>query len=455
MNIVTDFLYNKNNLAICIFPSDALHHKDLEKRMTDYTYFYALRFKSIADKIDILFADSIDQGLKLHKGYDHILFMAAGVRIYDSSILIDVNNVINSNPYYMAAGHILHWGDDWYELHHQFVLVNVGNWKKSGSPVYGDWKPDVDRLPEILRSEENFHDDYTPLWVKPTGIMSQTYHSKQGWNFIGQAMTHGFQIVNWDETIRNKRTYYYPETNSEIMYQCITNRKHDPAITNPNQRKLINEVIGLNNQVWILNSEEMDIIAKGKKYECIALPASGFKFLDIFKSNALTPSGKIIIYDFNQISIDWIKHLHKNKSNDIRHLVASFSHNKELKWFGINNPTVLNPKGEVNVRFEKDFKKTRNYFGGDDKFYQYLDMFRNSEVEFIHTDLLENNQNLLDAIGDKKSIFHISNIFATDFLAARVGLKAMKESFGNFLNAVNRNTRVVGLSPYNETLGYD
>jgi len=455
MNIVTDYLNNTNKLAICIFPSDVLQHKELEKMMTDYTYFYALRFKTICDRIDILFAESIDQGLQLYSGYKHLLFIAAGVRIYDSSIIFDVNDVINNNPYYMVAGHVLHWGDDWYEMHHQFVLVNTENWKKSGKPAYGGWSPDVDRLPVILRSDENFHDDYTPLWVKPNGQMASTYHSKQGWNIISQAMVHGFQVISWDSTIRNKRTYYYPETNSEVLYACIKERRHDPVITNPNQRKLINEVIGLNNQVWVLNSEDMDILSNDKKYDAVALPASGFKFLDVFRSNALKEGGKLIIYDFNSTSIEWIKHLYTNTSKDLRQLISTFDKNTELKWFGINNPPVLNPMGQLSWKFNKDLSATIIYFGGEDQFWEYVENFRNSNVEFIQADLTSSYQNLLEAIGSGQCLLHISNIFATDFLAARIGLTEMQKCFTEFTAAVNRNTRVVGLSPYNEAIGYD
>ncbi len=455
MNIVTDFLQNTNKLAICIFPSDVLQHKELEKLMTEYTYFYSLRFKTICDRIDILFAESIDQGLQLYSGYKHLLFMAAGVRIYDSSIIFDVNDVINNNPYYMVAGHVLDWGNDWYEMHHQFVLVNTENWKRAGKPLYGGWDPDVDKLPVILRSEENFHDDYTPLWVKPTGQMFSTYHSKQGWNIIAQSMVHGFQVVSWDSDIRNKRTYYYPETNSETFYKCIMERRHDPAITNPNQRKLINEVIGLENQVWVLNSEEMDILAKNKKYDAVALPASGFKFLDIFRSDALKENGKVVIYDFNKTSLQWIEHLYKSRSTDIRHIITTFEKNSELKWYGISNPPVLNVTGHLTTKFVKDFKTTLTYFGGEEQFWEYMSSFRSSSVEFVQTDLTANYQNLLDTLGTGDVLLHISNIFATDFLAARLGLEEMQKRFKQFVDSVNKNTRVVGLGPYNEAVGYD
>jgi hypothetical protein len=142
MNIITDYLVNKNNIAVCIFPSDTLEHVAIKQKMLDYTLFFALRFRSFTDKLDIVFADNIDDGLTKYQDYNHMLFMAAGMRIYDSTILFDVDEVINNNPNYLAAAHILEWGNDWYELHHQFVLVNVKNWIAAGTPKYGGWAPD-------------------------------------------------------------------------------------------------------------------------------------------------------------------------------------------------------------------------------------------------------------------------------------------------------------------------
>ena len=450
MNIITDYIYNANNIAICIFPGDGLNHPHLKPKMVSYTLFFALRFKSFTNKLDIVFADSIDAGLKTYSNYNHILFMAAGVRIYDSSILVDIDKIIYKNPNYMVAAHILEWGNDWYELHHQFVLVNIKNWITAGRPEYGGWKPDVDVLPVIERSKENFHDHYTPLWIKPTGEHIWTYHEKQGWNFIGSAFDNGFDVINWDHNIRSKRTYYYPETNSNLFYDCLINKKHHPDITNPNQRKLINEVIGIKKQVWILNSEDMDIMAKGQKYDVVALPASGFKYLDVFKSSALNPGGKIVIYDYNQTSLDWIKSLYKSKSVDFRQMIDAFPRNKELKWYGINNPDILTPKKSLCKEFVDSFQKTIDYFKGETNFLNYLKQFRSTPVEFIKTDLINDFDNLIAALGDGSSMLHISNIFATDYLNAAIGLNEMDNSFKKLIKSVNKQTRIIGLTPHNE-----
>ncbi len=132
MDKINDSFSNDINLSICIFPADTLHNDELSERMIDFTKFYAYRINEISNNsIPIFIENSIDDALNNnHEKYDHILFMAAGVRIFDSSIIFDIKKEILATPNYMAAGHILEWKENWYELHHQFVLVNTKNWIK-------------------------------------------------------------------------------------------------------------------------------------------------------------------------------------------------------------------------------------------------------------------------------------------------------------------------------------
>lgn len=446
MIVVERTFVNDINIAICIFPSDMLKHRQLEELMTDYTTFYAHRLEEVSFNLDIVYAPSIDQGLEQYADhYKHILFMAAGVRIYDSSILLDIVDEIKRTPNYLAAAHILEWKEKWYELHHQFVLVNTDNWKKIDKPKYGGWASAVDDIVVVERSAENFHDDYTPLWIKDTGNRKPQLHCKQGWNFIDKALKAGLEIINWNQKIRSKRTYYYPETSSFAFYHSYKNRKIMPGVTNFNQLRLINEMVtGVGHQVWAINSEHMYVHNRGRQYEIVALPASGFKYLDVFQSNALTSNGEILIYDYNQISLDWIKHIYTSKSHDIKELVETFEHTSNLKWFGQDNPPIITD-GVLAAGFLEGFKKTVEYYQGN--FNHYLNQFRSTPVKFIRTDLVQDYFNLLNEIADSKCLLHISNIFSTDFLIGLYGLKGSQSRYDKFISFLHPNTRVIGHNP--------
>ena len=446
MNIVKGKFNNNIKLAVCIYPCDLLKNIELEEIMTDYTSFYAYRLQQVSSNLDILYVKSIDDALEKYKDqYDHLLFMAAGVRIYDAEIIIDIAKEIDNHPNYLAAAHILDWKDKGYELHHQFVLINLINWKKINRPLFGNRISKEEELVIIDRSEENFHDDYTPLWIRNSGRIGLQRHSFPGWNFINAAFQNNLEIINWNQSIRDKRTYYYPETDTLVFLNAYKTRKQDSSITNFNQRRLISELeSGVGDQIWAINSEHMHIQNANVKYNKIILPASGFKYLDIFKSNALTDSGKIVIYDYNPKSLEWIKHIHSSTSTDITELVSTFKYNTNLIWFGYNNPPIIK-NGRIAKSFLDSFNTTVDFFDG--KFYDYLTEFRNTEVEFIQTDLINDYLNLVNAIGDSKALLHISNIFATDFLVALIGMSGLETALNNFINILHPNTRVIGQHP--------
>jgi hypothetical protein len=446
MNIVCNSFINNIKLAICIYPCDILKHRELKELMIDYTSFYAYRLKEVSRQLDILYANSIDQALKKYKDqYNHILFIAAGVRIYNAKIIIDIAKEIDSHPNYLAAAHVLDWKDNGYELHHQFVLVNVINWKKINCPTFGNRQPKQEELIVVERSVENFHDDYTPLWIRGSNRKQLQWHRYPGWNFINSAFQNDLEIINWNQTIRNNRTYYYPETDSDLFFKAFKNRRSDAAITNFNQHRILSELeTGVSDQIWAINSEHMHVQNKNKKYEKVILPASGFKYLDVFKSNALTNNGKIIIYDYNPKSLAWIKHIHSSTSNDITELIRTFKHNTDLKWFGYDNPPIIQ-NNIVAKDFLDSFNTTVEFFDG--KFYEYINNFRNTEVEFIQTDLVNDYLNLLNAIGDSKALLSVSNIFATDFLVGVLGLNGIETALDNFVNISHPNTRIIGQHP--------
>jgi hypothetical protein len=451
MNIITTPFVNDINLAICIFPADTLHHAELEERMMDYTTFYALRFSQLCDQqmpLEVYHAASIEAGLQdLCKKYDHILFMAAGVRIYDISIILDIKKVITDNPNYFVAAHILDWKDKWYELHHQFILVDTKKWIAAKNPVYGGWIEQTEELPIIERSKENFHDDYTPLWIKFTGRYEIQTHQKQGWNFINQAARNNYDIINWDGKIRAKRTYYYPESNSDDFLKALKTLSIS-ASANFNQKNIISQIKNIGSQIWVLNSENMDLELNGETFDTIALPAAGFKFLDVFYKKSLTNNGKLILFDYNEKSIAWLKYVYTENRN-IEELFLDFEFKSDFKFL---EGAVFGNKSDGSLAFTKPFvdslQKTKEFFGGEDNFKNLVQEFRNlKNVEFIKADLFSDSESLTNNLVEKTAI-NISNIFCTDFSIAYYGMSQTTDKLRNFIGSLKTETLILGQDSY-------
>jgi hypothetical protein len=124
----------------------------------------------------------------------------------------------------------------------------------------------------------------------------------------------------------------------------------------------------------------------------------------------------------------------------------TFPHKNYLIWFGHNNPAIL-ANNKLDKTFLTSFQITVDYYGGQQKFLKYLKEFRNSNVSFVQTDLYFNPYNLITKLDIKKSLVHISNIFATDYMIANIGLEQSYQYLTNFVNILHPNTRVVGHTP--------
>ena len=442
---------NKINLAICIFPCSFLRNKKLEEKFMKYTEFYVNRAQCLLD-FEYHKVRSIDDGLrKFANTYDHILFLAAGVRLYNESVLFDVIDMIketlkpDSQPY-LAGAHILDWKENYYELHHQFILVNSKSWINLNSPEFGTTTPGDTELPVINRSKENFHDDYTPYWVRPTGDFEIQHHERQGWGFIDAAFRGGYSILNWDKKIRDKRTYYYPESNSERFLECIEKRIVDHNL-NFNQRNFLMMDEDVDKQVWVLNSERVKLINEGDHYKCknikkVILPAAGLKPLSVFHQNFAADDFEFVIYDYSETSINWMKYLYKNKSYDFAKMVMEFKDREYLRV--IHQTTIISNTGELIKPFFDSLERSIAEFGGEDNYKKYLDKFRSTKISFVRLDLINNFEKLLPYLNSTGNYISISNIFCTDYVNAFADLDHVRERFALLIKSLPEDTYFAG-----------
>lgn len=218
---------------------------------------------------------------------------------YDYAVVFSTGNeFINGNEFFQSvselikqdffiAGHILDRGDAYYELHQQCYIVNLKHFRNLGNPLVGKQHLGFKHeqvAPE--RSLENYHDDYTPLWILP-GKLTRCYnHQCHGWNLIKVGLENNLPILVFDSTIRNSKKHFYPESPKDFyknlswayrrLYYC-------------------KEVF-----VHSSNTEEMHL--PEKRYKQIITPASGTWFTEY--SNNET---RIVMYDYNQKSLDYWK----------------------------------------------------------------------------------------------------------------------------------------------------
>ena len=155
---------------------------------------------------------------------------------------------------YSLIGHLLDKSDQYYELHEQCFVISVEAYNAVGAPVYNGG--DDAELQNVSRSEENFHDGYTPLRVFAAEGKSMFKNIKDGALIISKLLEHGYNIRPWTEEERKHKFYLYNdiamkygsylriETNmTDTVFNCAT----EPLIseTMPTVQKIITPANGL------------------------------------------------------------------------------------------------------------------------------------------------------------------------------------------------------------------
>jgi hypothetical protein len=134
------------------------------------------------------------------------------------------------------------------------------------------------------RTTNNYHDDYTPREIVPGTILTDYQHMCHGWNILSKAFDNNLPVVVFDDSVRNNKIHFYPESPKDFYKQLgwayhRLNYCRDTFVHTD-------------------NTETVDLPIK--KYKQIVTPASGMWF-----TNYLEPDATVIMYDYNQASLDY------------------------------------------------------------------------------------------------------------------------------------------------------
>lgn len=195
---------------------------------------------------------------------------------------------LENNPNFAVAGHILDKGDKFYELHHQCFIVNMDWWRANGRPLIGNEELNTTwSTVKPIRSEENWHDGYTPHWIAQ-GNSTENYTGRRfGWNIINTALKTGYGVVSFDEALRDGKYYLYPEVAGDFhskisdVLESLQGYSHFAANTETPPDKL-------------LDTDMQGVICT----------AGGMTPLLTSYIAGLKPGGKLTIFDFSPISLE-------------------------------------------------------------------------------------------------------------------------------------------------------
>ncbi len=280
---------------------------DLDVRLAELTSFFTVFSFNVAIQ-EIAFAQSLDAALAAGTK-DFCLIQNCGHIFYGyDQLSFDIKAALDACEF--MTGHIMDRGGYFY-MHDQCLLVNRRAWERLGKPRFG--MPEIGQKNVTLpyRSIENVHDNYTPLYLEPTGKeIAVNARFGYGWNAISAGLAGNARILNWPAAVRKaKRHCYAYYGDAKEWIQALADVIAAPP-TNDAQLKIVVNFLrntpdkeGAAKKVFVFNSEgDADIphLRFTPGIDRAFVLASGFKANRLLESVGFHPATEVVTYDYSE-----------------------------------------------------------------------------------------------------------------------------------------------------------
>ena len=343
--------------------------------------------------------------------YTHAVVLSSGTEfINGDEFFNEVELEVYSGRKIFIYGHIPDRDDGYYELHEQCYIINLETYKELGCPVVGKfayYSPHTQIEPR--RSEENIHDDYTPIWVSSGDTPRQYKHKWHGWNILSVAFANNKPIRPFPERFRNNKRYYYPN--------------YEPAFMQASAYLYGKQQVASQTLFYPYNTEIVaELSCKGPIQQLI-IQASGLQFVDYLATHGYNENTVVRFVDYNLFALECM------------HAITQH-------WDGEHYIDFVN--GHINSRygFVKASQRPNwiTLTGMEQKVSPSLwnDIRSKVKFEFRHEDLVLNTQLPVSAWCDNvpNTVIHLSHIFDYDPVASFYPYKYRLASRRRLLDAI-------------------
>jgi hypothetical protein len=217
-----------------------------------------------------------------------------------------------------------------------------------------------------VRSNQNLHDDYTPLWIKPSPNQETQYPvTNFGQGLVARQLLSQRPIVNWNNAMRDLKFFLYDNPLDLIKFQDYKNIAE--------------------NQLWVFNNEPVVVIKQPR----LLSPASGLSWmLNIVD----TATEQIQLVDISRTQIKFAQELWATWNGDnYGEFVWNFITANKLLHYELDNPKLtplerLKLKGQT--KFVAYVNSTFNLAIGPGFKDQWILSQQTKTVEFCNDNLI-------------------------------------------------------------------
>jgi len=315
-------------MAIIKFNSTKFEQKKIVFCMIDDHSLYPNNWvqEIVKNNADFEIGKITGMGFDVLIGYDADYILRQACQEYDYAIVSSMGSVTSDNLNFYSLverfckendfyilGHILDKKEAYYELHPQCFIINLEYHRRLKCPIIGErelGKTHYQMSP--IRSADNFHDEYTPKWIKPGNEETVYYHKCHGWNIISEALRNSLNVYVFNDEFRNSKKYLYPDNNSDIISRL-------------SEFYLEQNVASRN---WV-NPFSTGSIYFGPKLngnlKYLVSPAMGLDFVHYLNYYGFDSNTTVRFTDYNLLSLEFMQELVNWDGNDYINFLNGFS----------------------------------------------------------------------------------------------------------------------------------
>jgi len=342
--------------------------------------------------------DEDEMLVEASKDYEYAVVLSTGTEFINGDAFFkEVEKLIDSGDNFFITGHIPDRDDGYYELHEQCYIINLEIYKKHNYPTVGEFAYYSEHTQlQPIRSDNNVHDDYTPVWIE-TGTALKTYkHKWHGWNILSVAFKEQESIKIFSEDFRKNKKYYYPN--------------YEPSFIQSSAYLYGKYSVAGQSLFYPFNTEKFNKIDFQGPIGQLIIQASGLQWYEYLLEYGYDNNTVVRFVDYNLFALECMSQIISNWSgssdymdfvNNYANSRSDFLRNRSKYWI-------------TTTGSEQTIDPTK-----------WADIISKVKFEFQHEDLVLNTSLDVNEWVDPfpNTIVHLSHIFNYDPVATFVPLK--------------------------------
>jgi hypothetical protein len=318
--------------------------------------------------------------------YSHAVIIASGTSFKLSDRIFTAVEQKCKEDFFIA-GHILDRGLDYYELHHQFYIVNLKEYQDLNRPSIGLEDTNAHVKVEPIRSETFLRNDKSiPEWIKK-GCIEKVYDGKRhGWSIISTALDYNKVLVDLGDAIRDNKRYLYYE-HDHVFLRMLPELQYNQFLCN--------------NFVFPYNSDTIsDLSNIAGPVEQYITVATGLNWIKNLCQLDFTENTTVIFTDINSHTLKYMENM-----------ILTWNGLDYVDFYHKHKPDIPNNFPYDISQYEPIWRKQWNdWMAMWDNWLETWNSITQLNFKFIHIDYTA-SYNLDFIKTDKNTVINLSDLF--------------------------------------------